>query len=64
MHPAIQGHSTNPPTMRTNQRQVVETNATVKEMHDASEKFDPKTENVFKYLQVMSACAVSFRWVV
>ena len=29
-------------------------------MHDAAEKFDPRTEQIFKYLQVLSACAVSF----
>ena len=29
-------------------------------MHDAAEKFDPRTEHIFKYLQVLSACAVSF----
>lgn len=29
-------------------------------MHDTAEKFDPHTEDVFKLLQVLSACAVSF----
>lgn len=29
-------------------------------IHDDSEKFDPRTEQVFQYLQVISACAVSF----
>jgi len=30
------------------------------EMHDTAEKFDPRTEQVFKSLQVLSACAMSF----
>lgn len=29
-------------------------------MHQAAELFDPETEHVFKYLQVFSACCVSF----
>ena len=29
-------------------------------MHDDAEKFDPRTEQVFKVLQVLSACAMSF----
>jgi sodium-dependent phosphate transporter len=29
-------------------------------MHESAEKFDPRTEHIFKYLQVLSACAVSF----
>jgi sodium-dependent phosphate transporter len=29
-------------------------------MHDSAEKFDPRTEQVFKVLQVISACAMSF----
>jgi hypothetical protein len=29
-------------------------------MHEAAEKFDPRTEQVFKVLQVISACAMSF----
>jgi sodium-dependent phosphate transporter len=29
-------------------------------MHDSAEKFDPRTETVFKVLQVISACAMSF----
>ena len=29
-------------------------------MHDDAEKFDPRTEQVFKILQVLSACAMSF----
>jgi sodium-dependent phosphate transporter len=32
----------------------------VTQMHDAAEIFAPETETVFKYLQVMSACAVAF----
>jgi phosphate/sulfate permease len=32
----------------------------VMEMHTDAEKFDPRTEEVFKYLQVLSACAMSF----
>jgi sodium-dependent phosphate transporter len=32
----------------------------IQEMHDAAEKFDPRTEEVFKVLQVLSACAMSF----
>jgi sodium-dependent phosphate transporter len=30
------------------------------QMHDSAEKFDPRTEQVFKVLQVISACAMSF----
>jgi phosphate/sulfate permease len=30
------------------------------QMHEAAEKFDPRTEQVFKVLQVISACAMSF----
>jgi sodium-dependent phosphate transporter len=29
-------------------------------MHDNAEQFHPDTEHVFKYLQVLSACAVAF----
>jgi sodium-dependent phosphate transporter len=32
----------------------------IMEMHEAAEKFDPRTEHVFKVLQVISACAMSF----
>lgn len=32
----------------------------IMEMHDNAEKFDPRTEQVFKVLQVISACAMSF----
>ena len=30
------------------------------EMHADAEKFDPRTEEVFKVLQVISACAMAF----
>ncbi len=30
------------------------------QMHESAEKFDPRTEQVFKVLQVISACAMSF----
>jgi sodium-dependent phosphate transporter len=32
----------------------------IADMHANAEKFDPRTEQIFKYLQVLSACAVSF----
>jgi sodium-dependent phosphate transporter len=32
----------------------------IMQMHEAAEKFDPRTETVFKVLQVISACAMSF----
>lgn len=32
----------------------------IMDMHSAAEKFDPRTEVVFSYLQVVSACAMSF----
>jgi solute carrier family 20 (sodium-dependent phosphate transporter) len=32
----------------------------IMQMHDDAEKFDPRTETVFKVLQVISACAMSF----
>eukprot|EP00877_Chromochloris_zofingiensis_P004930 jgi/Chrzof1/14438/Cz09g02260.t1 len=32
----------------------------LQEMHDDAEKFDPRTEEVFKFLQILSACAMSF----
>ena len=38
----------------------VKDDAMVVSMHDAAEAFAPETETVFKYLQVLSACAVSF----
>ncbi|KAI8470032.1 MAG: phosphate transporter family-domain-containing protein [Monoraphidium minutum] len=40
--------------------QVVTEDAVVSAMHNAAEKFNLRTENVFKYLQVLSACAVAF----
>lgn len=30
------------------------------EMHEDAERFDPRTEEVFKVLQVISACAMAF----
>ncbi|EFJ51230.1 hypothetical protein VOLCADRAFT_79832 [Volvox carteri f. nagariensis] len=38
----------------------VETDQEVHDMHAAAEIFNPETEQVYKYLQVFSACAVSF----
>ncbi|GIL62137.1 hypothetical protein Vafri_16409 [Volvox africanus] len=38
----------------------VETDQDVHDMHAAAEIFNPETEQVYKYLQVFSACAVSF----
>ncbi|PNH03297.1 Phosphate permease PHO89 [Tetrabaena socialis] len=38
----------------------VETDQATNDMHAAAEVFNPETEQVFKYLQVFSACAVSF----
>jgi sodium-dependent phosphate transporter len=32
----------------------------IMDMHEAAERFDPRTETVFKVLQVISACAMSF----
>jgi sodium-dependent phosphate transporter len=32
----------------------------LQDMHADAEKFDPRTEQVFKVLQVISACAMSF----
>lgn len=32
----------------------------IMQMHEDAEKFDPRTEQVFKILQVISACAMSF----
>ncbi len=40
--------------------QDVEHSKEVHDMHAAAEVFDPETEQVYKYLQVFSACAVSF----
>lgn len=38
----------------------IEQDDKIMEMHDDAEKFDPRTEEVFKILQVLSACAMSF----
>eukprot|EP00198_Chlamydomonas_reinhardtii_P005539 XP_001694875.1 sodium/phosphate symporter [Chlamydomonas reinhardtii] len=38
----------------------VEHDQTIHDMHAAAEVFSPETEQVYKYLQVFSACAVSF----
>lgn len=35
-------------------------NEEIMQMHEDAEKFDPRTEQVFKILQVISACAMSF----
>jgi len=32
----------------------------MEELHDGAEKFDPKTETAFKFLQMFSACCVMF----
>lgn len=40
--------------------QAVEDDEQLQAMHDHSEKFDPRAEGVFKYLQVFTACANSF----
>eukprot|EP00877_Chromochloris_zofingiensis_P005747 jgi/Chrzof1/15173/Cz09g30090.t1 len=39
---------------------VVDKQGRVHEIHESGEKFDPRTEGVFKYLQIMSACAMAF----
>eukprot|EP00002_Diphylleia_rotans_P028321 TRINITY_DN5717_c0_g2_i1.p1 TRINITY_DN5717_c0_g2~~TRINITY_DN5717_c0_g2_i1.p1 ORF type:complete len:497 (-),score=95.17 TRINITY_DN5717_c0_g2_i1:772-2262(-) len=36
------------------------TNATVKDIHENTEEFDPKTEKIFSYMQVLSAIFDSF----
>ncbi|PNG99061.1 Sodium-dependent phosphate transporter 1-B, partial [Tetrabaena socialis] len=38
----------------------VETDSDIHNMHAAAEVFKPETEQVYKYLQVFSACAVAF----
>lgn len=38
----------------------IKDNESIMKMHDDAEKFDPRTEEVFKVLQVISACAMSF----
>lgn len=40
--------------------QKVAMDETVSTIHEAAEVFDPHTEQVYKYLQVFSACCVSF----
>ena len=40
--------------------QNVETDRAVHDLHAAAEVFSPETEQVYKYLQVFSACAVAF----
>eukprot|EP00195_Chlamydomonas_chlamydogama_P005795 CAMPEP_0202904830 /NCGR_PEP_ID=MMETSP1392-20130828/31296_1 /ASSEMBLY_ACC=CAM_ASM_000868 /TAXON_ID=225041 /ORGANISM="Chlamydomonas chlamydogama, Strain SAG 11-48b" /LENGTH=650 /DNA_ID=CAMNT_0049592659 /DNA_START=226 /DNA_END=2178 /DNA_ORIENTATION=+ len=40
--------------------QGVDQNAHVQAIHAAAEMFDPHTERVYQYLQVISACCVSF----
>ena len=32
----------------------------LEELHDGAEKFDPRTETAFKFLQIFSACCVMF----
>lgn len=40
--------------------QAVDDDASLQGIHDDAEKFDPRTEQVFKYLQIISAAAMSF----
>lgn len=40
--------------------QDIEHDQRLQDMHEAAEKFNPRTKTVFKYLQVLSACSVSF----
>lgn len=40
--------------------ECVDGDNTLKHIHDDATKYDPRTEQVFKYLQVISAAAVSF----
>lgn len=40
--------------------EAVDDDESLANIHDQSEKYDPRTEQVFKYLQVISAAAVSF----
>ncbi len=44
----------------TNIHDVIDTDAKIHAIHEASERFDTKTELSFKYLQVFTACANSF----
>ena len=32
----------------------------MEDLHDGAEKFDPRTETAFKFLQIFSACCVMF----
>jgi len=32
----------------------------MEDLHDNAEKFDPRTETAFKFLQIFSACCVMF----
>lgn len=38
----------------------MDNDASLAGIHDQAEKFDPRTEQVFKYLQIISAAAMSF----
>jgi sodium-dependent phosphate transporter len=38
----------------------IDGNQELQDMHADAEKFDPRTEQMFKILQVISACAMSF----
>ncbi len=40
--------------------QDIKHDARVQAIHENAEVFDPKTEEVYKILQVFSACSVSF----
>lgn len=40
--------------------QDVKDDDSIMQMHADAERFDPRTEEVFKILQVISACAMSF----
>jgi len=40
--------------------QAVDDDASLHDIHEGAEKFDPRTEQVFKYLQIISAAAMSF----
>lgn len=44
----------------TDIHEVVDQEESLAEMHEKAERFDSKTEIMFKFLQVLSACAVSF----
>lgn len=40
--------------------QAVDNDSSLSDIHDQAEKFDPRTEQVFKYLQIISAASMSF----